>query len=273
MSVYEKVLNCYRCIREKVDFVPKVAIVLGSGLGDYAENIKVEAELSYSDIDGFPVSTVPGHAGKFIFGYVDEVPVVCMKGRVHYYEGYAMSDVVLPIRLMKMMGAEILFLSNAAGGVNTEFNPGDLMLIKDHIALFTPNPLLGANVDELGTRFPDMSNVYDKDLQQIIRDTAKENGITIQEGVYTYLTGPSYESPADIRALRVLGTDAVGMSTVPEAIAANHCGLKICGISCITNMAAGVLDQPLNHAEVQETADKSAKFFQKLVTEFVKKFV
>lgn len=273
MSVYEKVLNCYRCIREKVDFVPKVAIVLGSGLGDYAENIKVEAELSYSDIDGFPVSTVPGHAGKFIFGYVDKVPVVCMKGRVHYYEGYAMSDVVLPIRLMKMMGAEILFLSNAAGGVNTDFNPGDLMLIKDHIALFTPNPLLGANVEELGTRFPDMSNVYDKDLQQIIRDTAKENGITIQEGVYTYLTGPSYESPADIRALRVLGTDAVGMSTVPEAIAANHCGFKICGISCITNMAAGVLDQPLNHAEVQETADKSAKSFQKLVTESVKKFV
>ena len=273
MPVYEKVLSCYRGIREKVDFVPKVAIVLGSGLGDYAENIKVETELSYSDIEGFPVSTVPGHAGKFIFGYVDEVPVVCMKGRVHYYEGYAMSDVVLPIRLMKMMGAEILFLSNAAGGVNTDFKPGDLMLIKDHIALFTPNPLLGANVDELGTRFPDMSNVYNKDLQQIIRDTAKENGIVIQEGVYTYLIGPSYESPSDIKALRVLGTDAVGMSTVPEAIAANHCGLKICGISCITNMAAGVLDQPLNHAEVQETADKSSKFFQKLVTESVKKFV
>jgi purine-nucleoside phosphorylase len=147
------------------------------------------------------------------------------------------------------------------------------MLVKDHIALFTPNPLLGANVDELGTRFPDMSNVYNKDLQQIIRDTAKENGIVIQEGVYTYLTGPSYESPSDIKALRALGTDAVGMSTVPEAIAANHCGFKICGISCITNMAAGVLDQPLNHAEVQKTADKSAKFFQKLVTESVKKFV
>lgn len=273
MSIYEKILNCYKCVRSKTDFVPKVAIVLGSGLGDYAKNIKIEMELSYSDIEDFPVSTVPGHAGKFIFGYVDKVPVVCMKGRVHYYEGYPISDVVLPIRLMKLLGAEILFLSNAAGGVNTDFTPGDLMMIKDHIALFTPNPLLGSNVEELGTRFPDMSNVYDKDLQEIIRNTAKENGISIREGVYTYLTGPSYESPADIRALRVLGTDAVGMSTVPEAIAANHCGFKICGISCITNMAAGVLDQPLNHKEVQETADKSAKFFQKLVTESVKKFV
>lgn len=273
MSIYEKILNCYKCVRSKTDFVPKVAIVLGSGLGDYAKNIKIEMELSYSDIEDFPVSTVPGHAGKFIFGYVDKVPVVCMKGRVHYYEGYPISDVVLPIRLMKLLGAEILFLSNAAGGVNTDFTPGDLMMIKDHIALFTPNPLLGSNVEELGTRFPDMSNVYDKDLQEIIRNTAKENGISIREGVYTYLTGPSYESPADIRALRVLGTDAVGMSTVPEAIAANHCGFKICGISCITNMAAGVLDQPLNHKEVQETADKSAQFFQKLVTESVKKFV
>lgn len=273
MTAYEKIMNCYKCVREKVSFVPKVAIVLGSGLGDYAEKIQVEAELSYSDIEGFPVSTVPGHAGKFIFGYVDKVPVVCMKGRVHYYEGYPMSDVVLPIRLMKLMGAEILFLTNAAGGVNTSFHAGDLMMIRDHIALFTPNPLLGANVEELGTRFPDMSNVYDFDLQEIIRKTAKENDIFIQEGVYTYLTGPSYESPTDIKALRVLGTDAVGMSTVPEAIAANHCGFKICGISCITNMAAGILKQPLNHKEVQETADKAAKSFQKLVTETVKKFM
>ena len=272
-SVYEKLMNCYKCVRGKIDFVPKVAIVLGSGLGDYASQIQVEAELPYSEIEGFPVSTVPGHAGKFIFGYIGEVPVVCMKGRVHYYEGYSISDVVLPIRLMKLLGAEVLFLTNAAGGVNTSFHAGDLMLIRDHIALFAPNPLMGANLDELGTRFPDMSEVYDKDLQEIIRDTAREHGIYVQEGVYTYLTGPSYESPADIRAIRVLGGDAVGMSTVPEAIAANHCGMKICGISCISNLAAGMSTSPLNHKEVQETADRTAASFQKLVTESVKRFV
>ena len=268
--VYEKLMNCYHCVREKIDFVPRVAIVLGSGLGDFANKINVVAQLPYDKIDNFPVSTVPGHAGKFIFGYVGDVPVVCMKGRVHYYEGYAISDVVLPIRLMKMLGAEILFLTNAAGGVNLDFYPGDLMLITDHIACFAPNPLLGPNVDELGKRFPDMSNVYDDDLQELIRGKAKECNISIQEGVYTYLTGPSYESPADIRMLRVLGADAVGMSTVPEAIAANHMGMRICGISCVTNMAAGILKQPLNHEEVQETADKASMNFQKLVTEVVK---
>lgn len=271
-AVYEKLMNCYSCVRGKIDFVPKVAIILGSGLGDYANKIQVVSELSYDQIEGFPVSTVPGHAGKFIFGYVGEVPVVCMKGRVHYYEGYPISDVVLPIRLMKILGAEILFLTNAAGGVNLDFKPGDLMMITDHIACFAPNPLIGPNVDELGKRFPDMSNVYDEDLQKIIRDTASVYDIPIKEGVYTYLTGPSYESPADIRMLRVLGTDSVGMSTVPEAIAANHMGMKICGISCITNMAAGILKQPLNHEEVQETADKAAANFQKLVTEVVKQF-
>lgn len=270
-QIYEKLTNCYQCIREMTDFEPKVAIVLGSGLGDYANQIEIVSEISYDKIDGFPVSTVPGHAGKFIFGYVDKVPVVCMKGRVHYYEGYPISDVVLPIRLMKLMGAEVLFLSNAAGGVNTDFKPGDLMMITDHIACFAPNPLLGPNVDELGKRFPDMSNVYDEALQDIIRHTAEECGLEIKKGVYTYLTGPSYESPADIRMLRVLGADAVGMSTVPEAIAANHMDMKICGISCITNMAAGILKQPLDHKEVQETADKAAQSFQKLVTEVVKK--
>lgn len=271
--VYDKLMHCYESVRSKVDFIPKVALILGSGLGDYADKIDVVAELPYNEIEDFPVSTVPGHAGKFVFGYVEKVPVVCMKGRVHYYEGYSMTDVVLPIRLMKLMGAEILFLTNAAGGVNTKFKPGDLMMITDHIACFTPNPLLGPNVDELGKRFPDMSNVYDVELQKIIKNTADENQIAIEEGVYTYLTGPSYESPADIRMLRVLGADAVGMSTVPEAIAANHMSMKICGISCITNMAAGILKQPLDHKEVQETADKAAKSFQKLVTESVKKFM
>ena len=271
-GVYEKLMGCYECVRKKTEFVPKVAIVLGSGLGDYASQIQVELEIPYSEITGFPVSTVPGHDGRFIFGYVDKVPVVCMKGRVHYYEGYDVSDVVLPTRLMKLLGAEILFLTNAAGGVNTSFHAGDLMLIKDHLSVFAPNPLIGPNIDELGTRFPDMSHVYDLDLQKIIRDTAKKNGIYLQEGIYAQLTGPSYESPAEIRMLRTLGCDAVGMSTVVEAIAANHCGMKICGISCISNLAAGMSDVPLSHKEVQEAADMAAPNFKKLVTESVKAF-
>ncbi|MBR1855419.1 MAG: purine-nucleoside phosphorylase [Lachnospiraceae bacterium] len=270
--VYDKLMSCLRAIQEKTNFVPKVGIVLGSGLGDYAEQIKVCAEVSYGEIEGFPISTVPGHAGKFIFGMVDQVPVVCMKGRVHYYEGYDIADVVLPIRLMKLLGAEILFLTNAAGGVNTSFQAGDLMLIRDHISVFVPNPLIGANIPELGTRFPDMSAVYRPELQTVIRQVAKENGIHLQEGVYAQLTGPSYESPAEIRLLRGMGCDAVGMSTVVEAIAANHCGMKVCGISCISNLAAGMSATPLAHKEVQAAADEAAPRFQKLVTESVKRF-
>lgn len=271
-AVYEKLMRCYECVREKTKFIPKVAVVLGSGLGDYAKQIQVETEIAYSEIEGFPVSTVPGHDGRFIFGYLDAIPVVCMKGRVHYYEGYDITDVVLPTRLMKLLGAEILFLTNAAGGVNTSFHAGDLMLIKDQISVFAPNPLIGENIEELGTRFPDMSHVYDADLQKIIRDTAKENGIFLQEGVYAQLTGPSFESPAEIRMLRTLGCDAVGMSTVVEAIAANHCGMRICGISCICNLAAGMTDTPLSHKEVQEAADMTAPLFTKLVTESIKGF-
>ncbi len=270
-SVFEKLMKCYKCVREKTDFIPDVAIVLGSGLGDYAKQIDVVYELPYSEIEDFPVSTVPGHAGKFIVGYVDGVPVVCMKGRVHYYEGYPITDVVLPTRLMKLMGAKILFLTNAAGGVNTSFHAGDLMLIRDHIACFAPNPLIGPNIDELGVRFPDMSKVYDRELQEIIRDTAKEQRVYLQEGVYAQLTGPSFESPADIRMMRVLGADAVGMSTVVEAIAANHMGMRICGVSCISNLAAGMTENPLTHEEVQQAADMAAPNFTKLVTESVKK--
>lgn len=271
-EIYEKLQKCLACIREQTDFVPKVAIVLGSGLGDYANGIKVVKEIDYSSIEGFPVSTVPGHAGKFIFGYVDNVPVVCMKGRVHYYEGYAMSDVVLPTRLMALLGAKILFLTNASGGANIKFSAGDFMMITDHIATFVPNPLIGPNIDELGTRFPDMSHVYDEDLQEIIRNTAKENNIKLHEGVYVQLTGPSFESPADIRMIQAIGGDAVGMSTVVEAIVANHMGMKICGISCVCNLAAGLSPTPLTHEEVQAAADAAAPLFKKLVTESVKKF-
>lgn len=269
--IYEKLQGCLKSVREKADFVPKVAIVLGSGLGDYANDIEVVTEIDYSDIEGFPVSTVPGHAGKFIFGYVKGVPVVCMKGRVHYYEGYPISDVVLPTRLMKLMGADTLFLTNASGGINPSFSAGDFMMITDHISLWAPNPLIGANIDELGTRFPDMTHVYDVELQNVIREVAKNEGIKIQEGIYAQLTGPSFESPAEIQLLHKLGVDAVGMSTVVEAIAANHMGMKICGISCVCNLAAGMTDNPLTHEEVQQAAAEAAPKFKKLVTEVVAK--
>ncbi len=268
-KVYEKLLKCYDSIKDRIPFEPKVALVLGSGLGNYADNMKVVSEIDYHEIEDFPISTVPGHAGKFIFGYVGEVPVVCMKGRVHFYEGYPVTDVVLPTRLMKLMGAKILFLTNASGGINLDFGAGDFMLITDHIAIFAPNPLIGPNIDELGTRFPDMSHVYDPDLQNLIRKTAADHHIDLKEGVYVQLTGPSFESPADIRALSAIGADAVGMSTVVEAIAANHMGMKICGISCVANLAAGLSKNPLSHEEVQEAANKKAPEFTKLITESI----
>ena len=267
--VYEKLLKCYASFKEKIDFQPEIALVLGSGLGDYAETIDVVATLDYKDIEGFPVSTVSGHKGRFIFGYVKGVPVVCMQGRVHYYEGYQMTDVVLPARLMKMMGAKVLFLTNAAGGLNYDDAAGDFMMLTDHIMNFVPSPLIGANIDELGLRFPDMSDIYKKDLQEIIRSTANELGIKLQEGVYIQLTGPNFETPAEVRMCRILGADAAGMSTAAEAVAANHMGMKVCGISCITNLGCGMLDQPLSHEEVQETADRVAIDFKKLVTEVI----
>lgn len=270
--VYEKLLKCYECYKTKIDFEPKVAVVLGSGLGNFAKTVDVKAELPYNEIEGFPVSTVPGHAGKFIFGYINEVPVVLMQGRVHYYEGYPITDVVLPTRLMKMMGAKVLFLTNASGGINPAFHAGSLMLIQDHISIFAPNPLIGANIDELGTRFPDMSHVYDEDLQEIIRATAKDNDIELFEGVYAQLTGPSFESPAEIQMLYKLGASAVGMSTVVEAIAANHMGMKICGVSCVSNLAAGMNSAPLTHEEVQEAANAVAPKFEKLLVESIAQF-
>lgn len=267
--VYEKLLKCYESIQKKIDFKPEIALVLGSGLGDYGETIDIVATLDYHDIEGFPISTVEGHKGRFIFGYIQGVPVVCMQGRVHYYEGYAMSDVVLPTRLMKMMGAKILFLTNAAGGLNFDFHAGDFMMITDHIMTFVPSPLIGENINELGARFPDMSDVYKKDLQDIIRGAAKELGIKLQEGVYIQLTGSNYETPTEVRMCRALGADAAGMSTAAEAVAANHMGMKVCGISCITNLGCGMLDQPLSHAEVQETADRVAVDFKRLITQAI----
>jgi len=245
-------------------------LILGSGLGDYADDIRVVDTLDYHDIEGFPVSTVPGHKGRFIFGYVDDVPVVCMQGRVHYYEGYEMSDVVLPTRLMKMMGAEVLFLTNAAGGIQLGMHAGDFMLIKDQIASFVPSPLRGANIEELGVRFPDMSQIYDLDLQDIVKRVASALEIRIKEGTYIQLSGPQFETPHEVAMCRTLGADAVGMSTACEAIAAKHMGMKVLGISCISNLASGISSIPLSHAEVQETADAVAPKFKALVTETIK---
>ena len=267
-KAYERLKKCFECFKEKIDFTPDIALILGSGLGDYADRIDREAVLEYKDIEGFPVSTVPGHKGKFVFGRVGGVKVVIMQGRVHYYEGYSMEDVVLPIRLMRLMGARTLFLTNASGGINTEFKPGDFMLISDQICM-APSPLIGENLDELGTRSPDMSNIYDRELRGIVRNTAKTLDIPLREGVYIQLTGPNYESPAEIRMYRTLGADAVGMSTACEAIAANHCGFKVVGISCISNLACGITDTPLSHKEVQETADKAAPLFRELITESI----
>lgn len=270
-EVYEKLQGCLKSVREKTDFKPEIALVLGSGLGEYAEEIEVAAAIDYKDIEGFPVSTVPGHKGRFIFGYVNGVPVVIMQGRVHFYEGYPMSDVVLPARLMGLMGAKILFLTNASGGINSTFHAGDFMLIRDHIVSFVPSPLIGANIDELGPRFPDMSDIYRRELRDIIKETAKEEGIELKEGVYLQLTGPSYESPSEVSMCRTLGADAVGMSTACEAVAANHMGMAVCGISCITNMACDISKEPLSHTEVQETADRVAPLFKRLITASVTK--
>ena len=262
------------CIRDRemTSFQPEAALVLGSGLGGFGEMVEDALRIPYASIPGFPVSTVPGHAGQFILGYVRGVPVIVMQGRVHYYEGYPMEDVVMPIRIMGMLGAKKLILTNAAGGVNTAFTPGDLMLLEDHISAFVPSPLRGENLDALGTRFPDMSCVYDRHLRQAAEQAAESRGIALQKGVYLQWPGPNYESPAEIRMFRTLGADAVGMSTVCEAIAARHMGLRVCAVSCITNMACGILPQPLSHEEVQETASRVREKFESLILEMIGRF-
>jgi purine-nucleoside phosphorylase len=277
--IYQKLQQCLQSVRDFqrkagiADFEPKVALVLGSGLGDYAESIRVVGELDYADIADFPISTVPGHAGQFIFGYIGEIPLICMKGRVHFYEGYQISDVVLPVRLMGLLGADILFLTNASGGIAEGLQAGDFMLITDHIGVFVENPLKGANIDELGTRFPDMSHVYHPELNQVIRETAARLSIRLPEGVYAQTAGPSFETPAEIQMLKKMGASAVGMSTAVEAIAANHMGMRVCGISCVCNLAAGLSPTPLTHEEVQEAANAAAPLFKRLVTESIMAFM
>lgn len=267
--MYNKLKACLASVRSKTDFVPEVALILGSGLGDFANTISIEASVDYTQIDGFPISTVKGHMGRFVFGYVGKTPIVIMQGRVHYYEGYSMQDVILPVRLMGMLGAGKLILTNAAGGANPNFKAGDLMLLEDHIATAVPNPLIGPNVEKLGIRFPDMSEIYSRRMREIAMNCAAELDIPMQKGVYMQFSGPSYETPAEVRMAQILGADAVGMSTACEAIAARHMGMEICGISCITNIAAGISAKALDHQEVQETADRVAKQFQALVSRLI----
>lgn len=257
-------------MKEKLSDVPDVAIILGSGLGKLAELIDGRQEIPYSEIPNFPATTVAGHDGKLIVGRIGSKNVLAMKGRFHYYEGHDMDAVVYPIRAFKLLGIPNIIVTNAAGGVNLSYKPGDLMVITDHIGLYCENPLRGENPEELGPRFPDMTRTYDRDLIGLAQASAQKLGIELQSGVYAYCKGPSYESPAEIKALRALGADAVGMSTVPEVITARHMGMRILGISCITNMAAGILDQPLNHQEVMETGKMVEQKFSALVEEIVK---
>ncbi len=252
-------------ITSKIEKVPDTAVVLGSGLGLFAGLLQETKEIPYQEIPGFPVSTAPGHAGKLIYGKIGEKYVLCMSGRFHFYEGYSMQDVSFYVRALKVLGIKKLIITNATGGINKCFNPGDLMIITDHIKFFDDSPLRGENISELGPRFNDMSEAYDKGLIEIAKSVAEKQGIDIKEGVYAFMPGPSYETPAEIRALGILGADAVGMSSVPEVITASHCGLKVLGISCITNFAAGISKNKLTEKEVIETANKSGEKFSALM--------
>jgi purine-nucleoside phosphorylase len=268
-NLISKINDARDYIKKYVDFTPEVGLILGSGLGVMGEEVENKIIINYSDIPNFPVSTVEGHKSRFIFGTLNNKKVAVMQGRFHFYEGYKMQEVVFPVWVMKALGISKLIVTNAAGGVNKSFTPGDLMLIKDHINFAGTNPLMGSNIEEYGPRFPDMSNAYNNELIEIAKKCAVSNGIEVREGNYMMFTGPNYETPAEIRMSRVLGGDAVGMSTVPEVMTANHSGMKVLGISCITNMAAGILDQPLNHQEVIDTAEKVKTKFVKLVKDIV----
>lgn len=248
-----------------------IGVILGSGLGDYAEALEDAVKLPYSEIPGFPRSTVAGHAGMWCCGTLYSKRVVMMQGRFHYYEGYGMKDVTLPVRVMQKIGVKTLIVTNAAGGVNLGYHPGELMVIGDIFSMTAQNPLIGPNLDAFGPRFPDMSCAFDKELRALAHECANEQGFALREGVYAQMTGPTYETPAEIRMLRTLGADAVGMSTVPEVIVARHGGMRVLGISCITNMAAGILDQPLNHAEVTETANRVKGQFRNLLDRIIEK--
>jgi purine-nucleoside phosphorylase len=265
MEQFARIMDAVAAIRRASPLVPRVGVVLGSGLGGFADRVEEPVAVPYEDIPHFKKVSVAGHAGRLVLGKVNGVPVAVLQGRYHYYEGHDISDVVFPIRVLAKLGSAGLLLTNAAGGIGRELRPGDLMIIRDHINLMGLNPLRGANDERLGPRFPDMSAVYDPAFQDVIAAAQGEIGRTARRGVYLALSGPSYETPAEIRMLAALGADAVGMSTVPEAICARHMGVRVAGISCITNLAAGISKQPLSHAEVTETANRVKNDFVKLL--------
>ncbi|MCI9145552.1 MAG: purine-nucleoside phosphorylase [Eubacterium sp.] len=259
-------------IKNKTDFIPDIALVLGSGLGELADETEINTVINYSELPDFPVSTAPTHKGCFIFGNMENKKVAVMQGRVHLYEGYSPADVVKPIRLLRLLGAKTLFLTNAAGGINRSFCVGDLMIIRDHISSFVPSPLIGKNDNSLGLRFPDMSEVYSKKLNDIIKQTAINEKIDIKEGTYLQFRGPNFETPAEIKMAGLIGADAVGMSTAIEAQAAKHCGMEVCGISVITNLACGISEKPITSEEVSETADRTAPIFKNIIKKSIGKF-
>ena len=267
----DKMQETVEFIQSKVKEIPKIAIILGSGLGTLADDIEEKIVLSYKDIPNFPISTVIGHKGELVFGKLDNVPVIAMNGRFHYYEGYDLKETTYPIRIFKLLGVETLIVTNAAGGINETFKKGDLMIINDQLSFFAESVLRGPNMDEFGERFIDMSSAYDKEYIELLKDSMMEVMNDYKEGVYAYMKGPTYETPAEIRALRALGADAVGMSTVPEVVVAHHSGINIAGITCITNMAAGVTNEILSHEDVKETALKAEFNFKKVIHEFIKK--
>lgn len=265
MDLLNKLQVAAKFILEKTKYKPEIGLILGSGLGSLADTIENPEFYAYEDLPNFPTSTVEGHAGRLVLGMLNGKCVIAMQGRFHYYEGYQYNDVTFPVRVMKLLGVSKLIVTNAAGAVNTNYVPGDLMLITDHINLSGDNPLIGRNLNEFGARFPDMSTAYSPKLREIAIQTASKLNIDIKQGVYAMMSGPTYETPAEIRMVRILGGDAVGMSTVPEVIVANHAGIEVLGISCMTNMAAGILEQPLNHEEVMETSNMVKEKFTSLM--------
>ena len=261
--------KCVEYIKTKINYSPEIGIILGSGLGELGEKIENPVFVDYKELENFPVSTAPGHKGRFIFGTLAGKKVMCMQGRFHYYEGWAMEKIIMPVRLMKKLGVSKLIVTNAAGGINKSFNAGDIMMITDHINFMGLNPLVGANDDTLGNRFPDMTYAYSPKLREVALKCAEKTGVEIKQGVYIGCSGPSYETPAEIRAFRTLGADAVGMSTVPEVIAANHCQMQVLAFSLISNMAAGILDKPLTEEEVLEAGARKGAQMQKLIFEII----
>ena len=268
-GLYERAEHAARVIRARTKLEPRIALVLGSGLGGFADDFDEAVGIPYEEVPGFVRSTAQGHAGRLVIGKVDTVPVIAMQGRVHYYEGYSLEEVTFPVRTFKLLGVKTLILTNASGGVNVQLNQGALMVISDHVNLMGDNPLRGPNDERFGPRFPDMTAVYSRELQEVVIEEANAIGVEVRRGIYGALSGPSYETPAEIHLLRNLGADAVGMSTVPEAIVARHMDVEVLGISCITNMAAGISDEPINHEEVMATGDRVRDTFAQLLRRVV----